>query len=340
MPTYDWELDVILWLRHALPGFAGVFEAFTFLGDEIFYLAFLPIIYWCLARRTGVRLTLLFLISLAVNAVAKALFAMPRPLDYAPDQLAPLLGMGVEVARERYGAVGNGFPSGHTQNTVVIWTYLALQLLRHRAERSKRETPDAAALATSSARATAIVVWAVAGALMVLVPLSRIYLAVHFPRDVLGGYVLGVIVLLLYLWIEPWVTWALATWRWPAQFALALAPPLVIAVLIRDELVATACALLMSMSAGFLMTRRWAPFTAEGDWRRRVARYGVGIVVLFGLYAGLKVAFAGLHPELLFRFIRYGLMGLWGSFGAPWVFVRLGLAEAANPDRFYAEIAI
>jgi hypothetical protein len=37
--------------------------------------------------------------------------------------------------------------------------------------------------------------------------------------------------------------------------------------------------------------------------------------------------------------VRYGLMGLWGSLGAPWVFVRLGLADAADPDRAYAEAA-
>ena len=33
-----------------------------------------------------------------------------------------------------------------------------------------------------------------------------------------------------------------------------------------------------------------------------------------------------LEPALLFRFIRYALMGFWGGAGAPWVFVKLGLA--------------
>jgi len=41
----------------------------------------------------------------------------------------------------------------------------------------------------------------------------------------------------------------------------------------------------------------------------------------------LKAAFAGLEPAVLFRFIRYTLVGLWGALGAPWLFVRLGLAD-------------
>ena len=43
---------------------------------------------------------------------------------------------------------------------------------------------------------------------------------------------------------------------------------------------------------------------------------------------GPKVVFDGLEPALVLRFIRYGLTGLWGSLGAPWVFVKLGLAPS------------
>ena len=52
----------------------------------------------------------------------------------------------------------------------------------------------------------------------------------------------------------------------------------------------------------------------------------VGMVVMFGLYMGLSAAFEGLEPALLFRFIRYGLVGLWGGLGAPWAFTKLRLA--------------
>jgi len=39
------------------------------------------------------------------------------------------------------------------------------------------------------------------------------------------------------------------------------------------------------------------------------------------------LVFSGLEPAAGFRFIRYALVGLWGGVGAPWVFVRLKLAD-------------
>jgi hypothetical protein len=41
----------------------------------------------------------------------------------------------------------------------------------------------------------------------------------------------------------------------------------------------------------------------------------------------LRIAFSTTEPAALLRFIRYTLVGLWGGFGAPWLFVRLKLAE-------------
>jgi len=60
-------------------------------------------------------------------------------------------------------------------------------------------------------------------------------------------------------------------------------------------------------------------------------RFALGIAGMLVLYAGLKALFAPLTPVLLWRFIRYALMGLWGSVGAPWVFARLGLTNTHSP---------
>ena len=73
-------------------------------------------------------------------------------------------------------AQGYSFPSGHTQAATVTYTAVVLvvgwQLAR----------PGPVARRTSAA----IVVAVVAG-----VGLSRIYLGVHWPSDVLGGWLLG-----------------------------------------------------------------------------------------------------------------------------------------------------
>ena len=134
--------------------FDAFFAFFTFLGDEEFYLLALPLIYWSINRAVGVRLMVVFLLSGLVNQVAKHLAAQPRPFQYD------------SRVKEIVGAEGFGLPSGHTQSAVVVWGYLGTTVRKRW-------------------------FWVLAGTLMVLTPLSRIYLGVHFPTDVLGGYVLG-----------------------------------------------------------------------------------------------------------------------------------------------------
>ena len=53
----------------------------------------------------------------------------------------------------------------------------------------------------------------------------------------------------------------------------------------------------------------------------------LGVFVLIGLWLGLRIAFHQLEPADVYRVYRYALVGLWGGLGAPWLFVRLRLAE-------------
>lgn len=310
-PWFDLEIDLILWLRQLLPGLVGPFEGLTFLGNEMFFLLFLPLVYWSLDRRTGARLTILFLLSAATNALAKAVFSTPRPIDYAPTRLRELFEMDLAEARERYEATGNGFPSGHTQNSVTVWGYLAAQAHRLKATRfpASRE-----------------LLLALTGLLIVLVPLSRVYLAVHFPRDLVGGYILGAILLFLFITLEPAITARLSEMTLLWQIAIALAVPLATILINPHEATVTAGATLLGMGVGFALERRYLDFETEGPVWQRALRYLVGILGMLILYAGLKAAFAPLHPVLIWRFIRYALMGIWGSLGAPWTFARVGLA--------------
>jgi len=298
----DWGINAILWLRRLVPGLVTPFEVCTSVCSKGFFLLAIPFIYWCLDRRTGARLTVLFLIAAYSNAAVKLLADQPRPLDYAPDRILPLFQYPLDQAKEQYEAVGGGFPSGHTQSTVAIWGYLA--------SRSKRAW-----------------LWVVAGLFMLLIPLSRVYLAVHFPHDLLGGYVLGALLLLLYLWLEPKVEAKLGQSSLSRQLGIALALPALLMALFPCESGVTTGAALMGMGAGFVLERRLVGFEGTGAWWKRALRYLLGAAVLAALYAGLKAAFSGLEPVLFLRLVRYGLIGLWGGFGAPWLFVKLRLAE-------------
>ncbi|HEY75371.1 MAG TPA: phosphatase PAP2 family protein [Thermoflexia bacterium] len=286
----DWGVEVIIWFQQFSPTLDLPFKFFTFLGEEEFFLLLLPLVYWCLDRRVGARLTVLFLFSAYLNAVAKVVAGQPRPFEYT-DRVRPLTEAG-----------GGGLPSGHTQSATVVWGYLASQFRR-------------------------TWLWILAALLMILVPLSRVYLGVHFPTDLLGGYLIGAALLFLYLWAEPkgerWLEEKGLAW----QLGLALGVPLLLVFLFPTTDGVTTGATMAGMGAGFVLERRWVSFDSGGAGWKRVLRYLLGVLVLFGLWMGLRIGFASLEPALLFRFVRYGLVGLWGGLGAPWVFVRLRLAD-------------
>lgn len=161
---------------HARPGVVPVLEAVSLLGKPIvlFVVVAVPVVWlW----RAGRRRTPIFLVATSlgggiVDTLVKAAVDRPRPVVDHP------------VAT----AFGKSFPSGHAMSSTVtygavlvaLWPYLSPGLRR---------------VATV---ATVLLVTAVGS--------SRLLLGVHFPTDVLGGYLLGV------AWLAGAVS-AFATWR-------------------------------------------------------------------------------------------------------------------------------
>jgi membrane-associated phospholipid phosphatase len=291
----DWGITTILWVQQFSPTFDLPFKVFTLMGEEVFFTLLVFCVYWCIDKRTGVRLAILFLLSGYINTVAKVLSSQPRPFEYNSQ------------VHKLFEAEGGGLPSGHTQNTVVIWGELAL-------------------------RFRMLWLWLIGLSLMLLVPISRVYLGLHFPTDLAGGYLLGFSLLLLYRWLEPsvavWLKSRGLTW----QLSISLALPALMILLFpsagKNGLIAGAT--LMGMGAGFVLEQHFIKFQSGGIPWKKVVRFLLGTVVAFTLWQGLRSAFFGLQPESLYRFLRYGSVGLWGALGAPWIFVKLRLAGSES----------
>jgi len=288
----NWGIEVVLWAQQFSPELDFPFKALTFMGNQEFFLLFMPLIYWCIDRRTGAKLLILLLFSAYLNAVAKVLANQARPFNYDPR------------VKQLGHAGGGGLPSGHTQNAVVIWGYLAVW--------SKKT-----------------IWWIVAGFLMIGIPLSRIYLGVHFPTDLVGGYFLGALILIFFLLFAPRLEKWLVKKGFSWQLLISLGLPILLIVLNPkdDPYVLAMASALMGVGIGFVLERRLVRFSSHGLLWKRAIRYLLGVGILFGLWGGLRIAFFDLEPVALFRFFRYVLVGLWSGFGAPWVFVRLKLAS-------------
>jgi len=278
---------MILYLQRFSPALDLPFRMITTLGEEGFFLLFLPAIYWCIDRRLGVRLCVLFLFSAYLNDLVKVLAHQPRPFQYDPR------------VRKLSFATGYGLPSGHTQHAVIIWGYL-------------------------SARFRKPWLLVLSGLLLLLIPLSRLYLGVHFPTDLLGGYILGALLLMLFIRLEgPTVAWLERQGLvWQTGAALGLPMALILFYPAGYPEGITVGATLLGMGIGFILERRYIGFEYGSSWGNAFLRYLLGIAVLLLLWMGLKTAFEGLGAEALFRFIRYSLVGFWFAFGAPWLFMK------------------
>jgi membrane-associated phospholipid phosphatase len=303
-----WGIEVILWAQSwSTPFVDRLFHFAAFLGDEEFFLLLLPLVYWGFSKKMGRWLAYGVLLSTYLNSFVKHIIMIPRPDDPRIQVMRPV------------DPPNPSFPSGHAQTGVALWGFLA-----------GRPGP-------TLARALPIVVTLVVG-------LSRIYLGVHTPLDVVGGWILGVAYLCLFLWLMPRVERWLGRQRLLAKLALAILLPLAGLFLHGADLrglypapdATTIAGTLLGITVGFLLEPRWIGFREEGSCWQRLARLGLGLTVVALFWQGPKL----LLPEavahgaaMTLRFMRYALSGLAAILLAPWLFVKLRLAESSRVQR-------
>ncbi|MFC1976204.1 phosphatase PAP2 family protein [Chloroflexota bacterium] len=296
-PIWEWGNNIIVSIQAVHnPTLDGFFNAITFLGESEFFLILFPFIIWTLNKSIGLRLTYLGIISLLVMTWAKLAVGHPRPYEWPATETSPVLKLNEK-------AYGPGLPSGHTQLSLTIWFYLAYHFKRPW-------------------------LWVVAAILFILVSFSRVYLGVHFPTDLLGGALLGLIILLLYIRFEDVLVSKLSAQTIWIQIGLAIVLPFLIILFYRHPDILGLCSTLSGVSLGIIFDNHKVNFEVSGSILRRAARYIVGIIVLAIIYFGLKRIIPApehiLHTPL--DILRYVIAGFWLSGGAPWMFKRVNLA--------------
>ncbi|MCQ1537238.1 phosphatase PAP2 family protein [Methanosarcina sp. KYL-1] len=173
----------------------------TSMGTAAFFAAVIIAVTFGIDFRKGFLLFQLLLWTGAATEILKVVFALPRPdfvdlrvlnLEKGLPNTSPFSGQGGEgffalpekEALEAFGAQVNsiasssrhglyGFPSGHVSTTTALWGGAAL-IFGNRAIRG------------------------MAPAVVLLMAFSRMYLGRHFLGDVLGGFMLGLIMLFAF----------------------------------------------------------------------------------------------------------------------------------------------
>lgn len=312
-------IQLIQVIQVLIPTLDTTMEIFTFLGRIEFYMLFITFLYWIVDASLGFRVFMVLLSTDIIGMACKLLFHQPRPYWVGNVQHIG----GPETSY--------GIPSTHASDSLAVWGYLAFQV-------KKRW------------------LWITTIALILLISFSRLYLGVHFPHDLVGGWLIGLLVLFLFLRYEKRTSDWLQTHSPTYQIGIGLAVSItfIIVGLIIGLIIAgrpdpeswaqyateartltpyfTLAGALFGAVAGYVLMKTSAAFRVEGTWVQKLGRYVLGIVgVLIAMY-GLDIAFSLITADetvlgYFLRYIRYAATTLWVMFGAPWVFLKLKLAS-------------
>ena len=262
-------MGTIHFLQHLFgPHLNPLFLFFTGLGTSAVLWPLLLLYYWLIDPAFARRLSIAFAASFLANRMLKELFSTARP--FQQDEL-------VSSPLAEKTAQGHGFPSGHSQNAATFYLAFAFRYQRRW-------------------------LWIAAGLIVLAVGLSRLYLGVHLPEDVGGGFIAGAI-----------FAWAAGGWTGPRTWRRAW-EPLVGAVMLALAFAVGAEPGACGLLAGCVLARPafTPPRTARG--RLGMVAGGLACLALVGaLIAWLPGKLApGLQGSTAVAFLLYLMAALVG----------------------------
>lgn len=276
----NWEIGILQGLQSIRnPLFTACMEAVSFMAESLFLVVIIATLYWCIDKKKTIRIGWYILVSGVTNGVIKNIVRAPRPFQ-----------RGVVSPIRVETATSYSFPSGHTQGATSFW-FGAARLFPNR---------------------NVIII----GTIMVmLTALSRLYLGVHWPIDVIAGIIVGILSVFLadFLYDEKK---GFTTWHVIGVSILAI---VMIGMPVEGNLT-SAVGALWGFVVSIYLEQTYIKFSVEGDWKLQFKKILLGFAVTAFLYVGFESIF-GEAP--LLQMIQHAIVLLWIGAGAPYVFKKL-----------------
>ena len=166
---FGWEVDLIEWIQTNM-GKVGEYAArvMSFIGGETFSLLVLIAILFCYRKEVGKRVSCSVLMAGIWFPMIKNVALRVRPYMAHPDRAKVLQVVEADADPMDIVQQGYSFPSGHGATAVSLFGTLAMDVRKRW-------------------------MWFVAIIMPLLIGLSRIAVGVHYPTDVLCGWVVGLL---------------------------------------------------------------------------------------------------------------------------------------------------
>lgn len=298
-------LDIVLALQSNQNDFFDLLaEIVHFLGNDLFYLFAVTLVFWVFNRDLGIKLLFALIVGSTTNAILKNLFQTPRPYVMSDEV--------IQIVDQH----GYGLPSGHMMNSLVFWGYLVYYLQKR---------------------------WLVVvlGFYLVLVAWARMYGGVHYPQDIIAGFLFGLLTLWIYIRLVDrfppiWKQYGSVI---QIAFVMILAALSLLFVFYDPDGLASV-GVLIGAGLGIVLENRATRFDTRGTALQKLMRYIVGILLLLALFYGLRVVFGAIAEEgtpldSVLRVVRYGVIAFFAYYVFSWIAIRFGLAERDDPARHY-----
>lgn len=279
--------DQIQWIHllHKIrsPVLDALIRFCNYLDRPEFFLFLIPVVWLGINWRFGIRLFYILSLSHLVNHILKAFLACPRPFN-----IEPALGL-IEVE-------GYGCPSGAAQNGLLLAGILIVHW-------------------KSAWR------WPIGLGYLLLISFSRVYLGVHFPSDILVGWLVGALLLAIYCFVFPKIEAWLRTAKPFHAFVISQCLLLLILACLPYSMLVTICGSALGFGLGIFINQsiglELEPPVSLLEFFVRIAIGIAGIIVIVQVanYAELESSMA--------LYLEFAAIGFWVSFCAPLVCYKL-----------------
>ncbi|WP_373598464.1 phosphatase PAP2 family protein [Paraclostridium bifermentans] len=257
-----------------------IFLVITMSTEVPVILILASVLYWCVNKRYGQRLIFALTGNIALNTGVKEFFKAPRPIGVK----------GIESMRTST-ATGYSFPSGHTQIGTTFWVSV-MSIVKNR------------------------YMYIVGTIIFLGIGMSRLYLGVHWPIDVLFGWIFGIVFTLICNYVLSKVEEN----NKYKYFNLIIIPMILWIFVVNSYEYVKMVGLISGFIIGYIIERKYVKFNVNVSFKSKIYRFIFGILSLGVVYLTLK----SVMPEnYIGGYLRYALLVIYAIAGAPLIFEKI-----------------